>query len=32
MLVVYAFNADTDLVAVVTVQDARSSPAATAAG
>jgi hypothetical protein len=31
MVIVYAFDRSTDLVAVVTVQDARSSSAATAA-
>jgi len=30
MLIVYAYDSDTDLVAVVTIQDARSSIAATA--
>jgi len=31
MLIVYAYDSDTDLVAVVTIQDARSSIAAAAA-
>ena len=31
MLIVYAYDSDADLVAVVTIQDARSSIAATAA-
>jgi len=30
MLIVYAYDGDTDVVAVVTIQDARSSTAATA--
>jgi hypothetical protein len=30
MLIVYAYDSDTDVVAVVTIQDARSSTAATA--